>query len=164
MYRDRLERAWGRQIENKLKWKAAGQNWTCEADRQMLSHMAPSCWLSYNVLFPPSPIYLSVAFSDSTPSNSCPLSCFQAWKSRWCLSLDSFLWLGIEVFMGWSAVFSQGAEPNIRFSALKLQGKKSNCINEKRVGIRLGENCFPWWKLSKAAEIHRINSQLHLHC
>lgn len=70
--------------------------------------------------------HLSVVFSDSTLSNSCPLSCFQAWKSRCCLSLDSFLWLGTEVFMGRSAVFSQAAEPNIRFSALNSKGRSHN--------------------------------------
>lgn len=81
--------------------------------------------------------HLSVVFSDSTLSNSCPLSCFQAWKKRCCLVLDSFLWLGIEVFMGWSAVFSQGAEPNIGFSAQKLQGRSPAAETRKKFQFRL---------------------------
>lgn len=93
--------------------------------------------------FSPLSIYLSVVFSDSTLSNSCPLSCFQAWKNRCCLVLDSFLRLGIEVFMGWSAVFSQGAEPNIGFSAQKLQGRSPAAEKrEKKFQFGLREQLF----------------------
>lgn len=102
------------------------------------AYSALFCWLSCNVYFPsPTSIYLSVVFSDSTLSNSWPLSCFQAWKKRCCLVLDSFLWLGIEVFMGWSAVFSQGAEPNIGFSAQKLQGRSPAAETRKIFQFRL---------------------------
>lgn len=56
--------------------------------------------------------------------------------------LDSFLWLGIEVFMGWSAVFSQGAEPNIGFSAQKLQGRSPAAETRKKFEFKLRKQLF----------------------
>lgn len=82
-----------------------------------------------------SPRYLSVFFSDSTAATSRPLFCCQAWKRRCCLLPDLFLWLGIDVFMGRSAVSSHEAEPHIGFSANRLQVRSPSCKEKRKLTL-----------------------------
>lgn len=151
--------------EAKMNWKPpqVEQIWfNCLSPHPDTStaHSALSCRLSCSVYFPsPSTIYLSVVFSDSTLSNSCPLSCFQAWKNRCCLVLDSFLWLGTDVFMGWSVVFSQGAEPNIGFSAQKLQGRSPAAETKKKFEFRLKKQLFLFGVEKKTSGKNSDNSE-----